>query len=225
MTRSSAMVHDFMRSQAARKQGGVESPAVREMTSPVNWALLGLVIKRPGYGYELAKRFQRDYGDVLVLKSDSHIYAGLNELVRRGFVEEVPGSRAVQSGAGRQPKPGYQVTASGVRAYRERLMVQVREDRRQSQLFILQLAALEGEPAEALQVIDCYEQACVEEAASTPVSSAGGLTMGAKSGLASWLVSEESRLAMQARLPWVEFARDAFRALGVGSGGDGPSGA
>jgi DNA-binding PadR family transcriptional regulator len=217
------MVHNFMRSQAASK-GGVESPAVREMTSPVNWALLGLVIKRPGYGYELAKRFQRDYRDVLVLRSESHIYAGLNELVRRGFVEEVPGARAVQSGAGRQPKPGYQATASGVRAYRERLMMQVREDRRQSQLFILQLAALEGEPAAALQVIDCYEQACVQEAASTPVSSAGVPAMGARSGLAASLVSEESRLAMQARLPWVEFARDAFRALG-GSGGDGPPGA
>ena len=36
------------------------------MQSPVNWALLGLVIERPSYAYELAKRFERTYGSVLV---------------------------------------------------------------------------------------------------------------------------------------------------------------
>ena len=31
------------------------------MQSPVNWALLGLVIERPSYAYELAQRFERTY--------------------------------------------------------------------------------------------------------------------------------------------------------------------
>jgi len=31
------------------------------MHSQVNWSLLGLVIKRPSYAYELAKRFERTY--------------------------------------------------------------------------------------------------------------------------------------------------------------------
>jgi DNA-binding PadR family transcriptional regulator len=201
-----------MRAQAATK-GSVERPvAMREMTSPVHWALLGLVIKRPGYGYDLLQRFEREYGDVLTLKSDSHIYAGINELVRRGFIEEVPGSRGIHS-AGRQPRPSYHATAHGVHSYRERLMAQVREDRRQSRLFVRQLAAIEHEPDVALQIIECYEQACLEEASSTPVTPTGGPYAEKHSGLAARLVLEESRLAMQAKLPWIQYARRKFEAL------------
>lgn len=35
------------------------------MRSPLNWALLGLVIQRPSYGYELVQRFERIYEDAL----------------------------------------------------------------------------------------------------------------------------------------------------------------
>lgn len=201
-----------MRAQTARKESVERPAATREMTSPVNWALLGLVIKRPGYGYDLLQRFERDYGDVLTLKSDSHIYAALNELVRRGFIEEAPGSREIRP-AIRQPRPNYRATADGVHSYRERLMAQVREDRRQSRLFVRQLAAIEREPGVALQVIDSYEQACLEEASSTPVASRGAPNAEAQSGLAALLMLEESRLAMQAKLPWIQYARRVFEGL------------
>src|SRR5271168_3961392 len=78
------------------------------MRSPVNWALLGLVIERPSYGYELVKRFQREYEDVLPLSSESHVYTALKALERRGLIEETPGK-----GGGRQPKPCYHATATG----------------------------------------------------------------------------------------------------------------
>jgi hypothetical protein len=29
------------------------------MRSPINWGLLGLLIQRPSYGYELVQRFER----------------------------------------------------------------------------------------------------------------------------------------------------------------------
>ena len=35
------------------------------MHSPVNWALLGLIIERPSYAYALAQRFERTYGSPL----------------------------------------------------------------------------------------------------------------------------------------------------------------
>jgi DNA-binding PadR family transcriptional regulator len=37
------------------------------MQSPVNWALLGLVIERPSHAYELAHRFDRTYDGALSL--------------------------------------------------------------------------------------------------------------------------------------------------------------
>src|ERR1700731_241869 len=58
------------------------------MQSLVNWALLGLVIERPSYAYELAQRFERTYEGVLSLSSISHVYTALGTLRDRSLVEE-----------------------------------------------------------------------------------------------------------------------------------------
>ncbi len=71
----------------------------RAMTSPVYWVLLGLVIERPSYGLEYYHRYQRVYGDVHPVRSESHIYTALNAL--RG-----PGAnRGISRGRGRIVSP------------------------------------------------------------------------------------------------------------------------
>jgi DNA-binding PadR family transcriptional regulator len=171
------------------------------MTSPVNWALLGLLLARPGYGYQLMKRFEEAFGDVLVLGSESHVYTALNELSRRGLIEEVPDAPAAQIGTHRQPKIRYRATAAGAEAYRERMFEQAGADRRQSQLFVRQLAAMEHEPDVALEILQRYEQACLAEARRSPAAS---------ERLIDRLLAQESRLALEGRLPWVEYARGQF---------------
>jgi DNA-binding PadR family transcriptional regulator len=187
--------------------------ATKPMTSQVNWALLGLLMERPGYGYQLMQRFERAYGDVLPLGSESHVYTALNELKRRALIEEVPGERAVRSGTDRQPKPRYRATAEGVRGYREWMLARVWEDRRQSRLFVRQLAVFEREPEVALQILAHYEKACLKEASHPPGACEDHALTGSLSGLAGRLIAEESRLAMDGRLPWVEYARSEFEAL------------
>jgi DNA-binding PadR family transcriptional regulator len=181
------------------------------MRSPVNWALLGLVIERPSYGYELAQRFDTAYGDVLNVSSASHIYTALNALQARSLIEQMPSVRALQPDAARQPKPHYRATELGVRSYRDRLVVQMREDRSRSQLLVRQLAALMREPEAALDVLDRYEQACLEEASRVPMYKAQDSADA--SGLVSRLTSEENRLAADARLAWVQYARREFAVL------------
>jgi DNA-binding PadR family transcriptional regulator len=178
--------------------------ATKRMTSQVNWALLGLLLARAGYGYQLVKRFEAAYGDVLTLGSESHIYTALNELSRRGLVEVVTDAPAVQTGTIRQPKVRYQATVAGADAYRERMFEQAGADRRQSQLFVRQLAAMEHEPDAALAVLERYEQACLAEARREPPTS---------DRLIDRLLAVESRLAMESRLPWVEYAQSQFSAL------------
>ena len=177
---------------------------LKRMTSPVNWALLGLLLARPGYGYQLMKRFEEAYGDVLALGSESHVYTALNELSRRGLIEEVTDATATPMGTHRQPKVRYRATAAGADAYRERMFERAGADRRQSQLFVRQLAAMEHEPDVALQVLERYEQACLIEARRKPAGS---------ERLIDRLLAAESRLAMESRLPWVEYARDQFSLL------------
>ncbi len=184
------------------------------MQSAVHWALLGLVIERPSYGYELANRFEYAYKGMLQLSGVSYVYTALDTLKCRGMIEEIPGTRA-----GRQPKPRYRATAQGVHSYQERLIAQMREDFRRSRLFARQLAVFAQEPDIALDVIERYGEACLEEAGDMPVP---GATTGSAgdpvSNLASRLVSEERRLTMEAKLPWIDFARREFKALAAAEG-------
>ena len=152
-----------MSGQGTARSAG-DAVALKRMTSPVNWALLGLLLARPGYGYQLMKRFEEAYGDVLALGSESHVYTALNELSRRGLIEEITDPPAARIGTHRQPKVRYRATAAGADAYRERMFEQAGADRRQSQLFVRQLAAMEHAPDVALQILERYEQACLIEA-------------------------------------------------------------
>jgi DNA-binding PadR family transcriptional regulator len=180
------------------------------MRSPLNWALLGLVIQRPSYGYELVQRFERTYADALELSSPSQIYTALDMLARRSLIEEMPPEDA-PPGVIRQPKPHYRATAEGVHGYLAWLIAHLGEERRRSRLFTAQLATLA--PATALAVIERYEHACLEEASRLPIAGAGGLHGDDTSKLASRLVCESDRLAMGARLEWVEYARRELIAL------------
>lgn len=185
------------------------------MQSPVNWALLGLIIERPSYAYELAQRFERTYEGVLSLSSISHAYTALGTLKSNGLVAEIPGTRE-----GRQPKPLYRATELGMLGYREWLVAQAEEDVRRRRLFVTQLAALARDPRMALDAVDRYEQACLSRSGCTPI---GGVqdTDAAESpmsALLSRLLAEEARLSAGAKLAWVEFARRELKATASGKG-------
>jgi DNA-binding PadR family transcriptional regulator len=178
------------------------------MQSSVNWALLGLVIERPSYAYELAQRFERTYGSVLSLSSVSHIYTALQALVGRSLIEELPGTRV-----GRQPKPRYRATAEGLEGYGHWLVAQVGEDRRRQGLFVLALATFTQNPRAALEVLARYEQACLAEAAKTQVLPPVHSRCESAFGLPARLVNEENRLTLGAKLEWVRYARRELGAL------------
>lgn len=172
------------------------------MRSLVNWALLGLVIDRPSYAYELAQRFERTYGDALTLSSVSHVYTALSTLRERELVVEMPGTRE-----GRQPKPHYRATENGIAEYQQWLTSQITEDRQRRRMFVLQLGALARRPEAALEILAHYEQACLDEARH------GSLPPGEESGeqgrdVVRQLMSEGSRLAVGAKLSWARYARE-----------------
>jgi DNA-binding PadR family transcriptional regulator len=177
------------------------------MRSLVNWALLGVVIDRPSYAYELAQRFERTYGSALTLSSVSHVYLALGTLKERCLVEEIAGTRS-----GRQPKPHYRATVKGIAEYGDWLVEQISEDRQRQRLFVLQLAALSRNPDMALDVIDRVEVTCLTEAGKTSLSD-GSMRSDDTSNMAGRLVGEENRLAAGAKLAWVQYARTELHAL------------
>ncbi len=176
------------------------------LRSPVSWALLGLVIQRPSYGYELVQRFERTFADALDLSSLSQIYTALDTLRRRSLIEEfaVDDHESQHSGV-RQPKPHYRATGEGVRHYEQWLVDQIHEERRRSRLFARQLSVLP--PRTALGIIERCERACLDEAKSAHPGGEDGPP------LADRLLCEEGRLAVEARLAWLEYARRELSAV------------
>jgi DNA-binding PadR family transcriptional regulator len=174
------------------------------MKSPVNWALLGLIIERESYAYELARRFQSTYRDALTLSSTSHIYTALSVLEKRSLVEPVPGSSV-----GRQPKPNYRATPGGVESYADWLVGYVREDRRGQVLFALGLSALASNPDWVAEILDRCEQAWL----APEDFNVDGVPDGPGAELVLRILSAEKEPALAARLSWVGHVRQALEDL------------
>lgn len=172
---------------------------VGAMRSSIAWALLGLVIERPSYGYELVQRFSRTYGETLPLSGAKRLYVALDTLKVHALIEEVPDS-SPPSGQFRQPRPHYRATDVGVRAYEEWLLIQLEEERQRQRLFVRQLALLE--PQMALEVIDRYEEECLGEADAASAAETE------RESVANRLAEQDEELALEARLSWIRYARE-----------------
>jgi len=170
------------------------------MQSPVNWGLLGLIIERPSYAYELARRFERTYEGALSLSSVSQVYTALGTLRERGLVQEVAGTARTLSSSKRR----YEATPAGLAGHSEWLIAQANEGRRRQRLLITQLGALARTPERALGVLDEYERACLAELAAAPPASD---TTPGTTGMVSRLIGEETRQSVAAKLRWVHYAR------------------
>jgi DNA-binding PadR family transcriptional regulator len=177
------------------------------MRSPINWALLGLLIQRPGYGYELVQRFERTYGDTLELSSRSQIYTALDSLARRGLIEQAQGGRMEEPV--RQPKLHYRPTEAGICAYERWLIEQVSDDERRSRVIARHFAALETE--HALRLLERCAEVCLDVAGR--LAAEDDEHRAAHPGaLAERLAGEEERLRAGAILSWIEYARSELRA-------------
>jgi len=192
------------------------------MRSAVNWAVLGLVIERPSYGYELFQRLERRYGGVLD-PPISQIYAALNALERAALIEPLPeeetGAEAEERPAARrQPKVHYRATASGARAFREWVAEQMRGDPKHVEL----LRRIAGAAAAGVDrtgtmraLVDAYERACVEEAAQLPLPPIrSGVTPAVAAGeLVERLVLAARRGLLDAHFAWIAYARKEIEAF------------
>jgi DNA-binding PadR family transcriptional regulator len=178
---------------------------VQAMRSIVYWVLLGLVIERSSYGLELYHRFQRMYGDVLSVRSESHVYGALDSLEKRELIETIPGT-----GVARQPKPHYKATQHGVCSYEDWLVAQVADERRRQELWVRQLGIFAHDPDAALHLVGRFEEQHLKSA--TQVVQLPGVPSDSRAELIVDLVSERQRLADGGMLSWLHYAEDRIEA-------------
>ncbi len=174
------------------------------MTSPVYWAILGLVIERPSYGLEIYTRYQRLYGDALPISEASHAYTALDVLVSRGLIEKVPGL-----GVGRQPKPHYRATPLGIRSYEDWLVEQIDFEDRRQEMWVRQLAVFANDPRAALNVLGRSRAQCLKSSSRRGSLSAGAAA-DSRSVLIDELVAERRSIGNGGMLSWLRSAIAKF---------------
>jgi DNA-binding PadR family transcriptional regulator len=202
------------------------------MRSAVNWAVLGLVIERPSYGYELFQRLERRYTGVLD-PPISQIYAALNALERADLIEPLPAEEVdapgdPQSLRRRQPKVHYRATAGGARAFRAWVAEGMRDDPQHGELMrrIAGAAAAPGvdRVGAMRELVDTYERGCVEEASRLPLPPARSAVTPAAAGgeLVERLVLAARRGLLDAHFAWIDYARKEIDAYEQGRDGSCP---
>lgn len=172
----------------------------------MNAAVLGLVIERPSYGYEVWQRFEARFGEVIDVGA-SRIYQAFDGLLADGLIEQAPG---VPGGSRRQPRPCYRATDRGTDAHRTWLAEELRGDPARLELHRRLLATGADDLPTLLQVVDRYEQGCLDEIAALRPDARP-----AAEAMRDRLLAEERRLVLEARMRWILFARRQLEAVGA----------
>lgn len=168
-------------------------------------AVLGLVLERPSYGYELVARFTRAFSEQPWewRVSPQAVYGALNDLERDSLIEPiaVTGERWEDS-AQRRQRQHYRVTGDGARVMRGWLAEPMTSNPSREELLIrLRFSDASDEALRTL--LRQHAEACLEELERIGASPAHTRVQR--------LVKEDRRLAVQARLSWIDYARAELR--------------
>lgn len=195
------------------------------MRSQVNWVVLGMLLERPSYGYEVHQRVARRFPPELLDPIVSHVYAALNALERKNLIEPVPNrqpdevdARPARGGVRqRQPKIYYRATAEGDRAFGSWLAEQMRSDPGHGEFVRrLALAACTRRSGLMHELVDAYERECVREAQALPMAGADGLPARSPDVLVHRLTVAAHRAMLEAHMAWLQYARREIRAFECG---------
>jgi DNA-binding PadR family transcriptional regulator len=188
--------------------------SVSAMRSPIHWAVLGLLVERPGHGYDLFQRFDDAYAGAIELSTHSQINGAVKALEQRSLIERLAPSHPDAPARPRSTAIVYRATAKGLRDYEEWLMAWSPRSADAPGVFARQLAVLPT--ATALAVIERYEQACLGETCTTPVPRSDGGAPGDALELQGRLISEEKHLALAAKIEWARYARSQIKMFAGG---------
>jgi DNA-binding PadR family transcriptional regulator len=176
---------------------------MRGASSPVTGALLGLLLERPGYGYELGKRLDERMGTAWRL-TPSTIYSVLDRLESQQFVR-----RDVRELTGRpraRERVMYHPTDQGALAFERWLEGPERKEPIRTQLIAkLAVARPEHTPL-LLTALDDYERDCLIMLAATH-DAYDPLDLDPWSSLLANVIEDAASEHLRAELQWVAVTR------------------
>lgn len=186
-------------------------PSARNLPfkSPTHWMVLALVIERPSYGYEIGTRFERRFGMFIAVNA-SKIYDSLNKLEELGLIEVLSAPEQRRQKGQEGMRRYFRATGDGARAYRRWAAGALKGEAHHRTELLGRVATVGVLGLRAmLDVVERHEQECLSEAEEIelPAIDESIPLRDDLSDLAAVLVAEQQRLAIEAELAWVAFAR------------------
>jgi DNA-binding PadR family transcriptional regulator len=182
-------------------------------------AVLGLIIERPGYGYQLAQRLEDRCGSRAWTRPN--VYGTLDRLLQDGHISVVGAHRprTVEQDGRTAPRPVYAATQEGREFFsawmsRASAPKHVRDE--------LDLKLLFSSPEFLPDLMDqarAHEQVCLRELAALKralPTDRSGPTSGWR-GAAILLEREREMKMLEARVEWLQHVREAMREIVAGS--------
>jgi DNA-binding PadR family transcriptional regulator len=182
-------------------------------------AVLGLVVERRGYGYDLIRRFNGRFGEAWCL-NPSTVYTALDTLELDGYVigiEEERRPTSSKKGPSRGRKVTYEATPAGREHFLTWLTAPIGEVEPARAEIFLKIGLATREHALALiGVLDAQINACAEALAER--LSAYGLDIGSARSVswdvaATWFINDGGISRLQADLDWLRRVRAGAEAL------------
>ncbi len=186
----------------------------------VKYAVLGLLVQRRGYGYDLVQRFEEQVGPAWQLNAGA-IYVALDKLEQEGLVRPITGPdgdvpttrRRTTRGA---PRVIYEATARGLERFEDWMttgssMSPLREE--------LHLKLALSQPRNLPRLIELtyeQEQACLERLEQHLGSASFDDLLASSqpwSAVASVMVRDAEVAHLQATVEWLRRIREAMRWL------------
>jgi DNA-binding PadR family transcriptional regulator len=185
----------------------------------VKYAVLGLLVQRRGYGYDLVQRFEEQVGPAWQLNAGA-IYVALDKLEQEGLVRPVPTPdgtattrRRTMRGA---PRVTYEATREGVERFEDWMATSSPRSPMREELHLkLALSQQRNLPRLIALTIE-QEQACLERLERhREVGRMEDLLATAQpwSTIASVMVRDAEVAQLQATVEWLRRIREAMRWL------------
>jgi DNA-binding PadR family transcriptional regulator len=181
-------------------------------------AVLGLIVERPGYGYDLIRRFNERLGAAWHLNS-STVYAAIDDLWDRGFIVVRDERGPVRGRPRRSSKLIYEATPPGGASFQTWLTAPIGKVEPVRAEILLKLALATQEYAlPLLQVIDVQIDACstalAEQLADYQLDPGRAREI-SWAVAAGYFISDAGIGRLQADLAWLRRVRAGVEALRV----------
>lgn len=176
--------------------------------------VLGELVRRRGYGYQLHDRLRELLIDVFGF-SETAVYPALQSLERRGLIVAVDRVPSRREDRWTNPRIVYEATPEGEKRYRQWMAQPTRKTPLREELHLKLISATVEDVPALLDALDCIEEDCCRCLADVSAHPLAARQPGSPRAdtFGATLVQDAVVGHLQATLEWVERSRSALETL------------